>query len=132
MDKKVDKNKKGKQETEDGLKQVESLAAPFANEISKLGRNSLSLPSMPREAVIKSILGDKKHAKIRFIVKGESDEDTDTKIPILQPNHKFEGIDAEGRKVKITMKLKLKKDDKVLIAYKNGELGSPVIIGKLP
>jgi len=131
MDKKLDKNKKGKQETEDSLKQVESLVAPFANEISKLGRNSPSLPSMPREAEIKSIK-DKKHVKIRFIVKGKFDEDTDTKIPILQPNHKFEGIDAEGRKVEITMKLKLKKDDKVLIAYKNGELGSPVIIGKLP
>ena len=131
MEKKVDKNKKGKQETEDGLKQVESLAAPLANEISKLGRDSIALPSMPREAVIKSI-ENKKYAKIRFIVKGKSDEDNDPKIPILQHNHKFEGIDAEGRKVKITMKLKLKKNDKVLIAYKDGELGSPVIIGKLP
>ena len=129
---KVDKNKKGKQEIEDGLKQVESLAAPLANEISKLGRDSIALPSMPREAEIKSISPNKKYAKIRFIVKGKSDEDKDPKIPILQPNHKFEGIDAEGRKVKITMKLKLKKNDKVLIAYKDGELGSPVIIGKLP
>jgi len=119
-----------KQLLEDSLKQVESLAEPLANEIEKLGRNSVALPSMPREGKIVSISENKKHAKIRFMVNGEYD--TDSKVPILQPTHKFEGIDSEGKKVSMKMKLKLKPNDKVLIAYKNGKLGSPVIIGKLP
>jgi len=102
---------------EDSLNEMGSLIEPYALEIEKLSRDSVPLPSMPREGIIKSING--KRAKIRFIIGGK--ENKDQNVPILQPNYKTSGAT-----------LNLKKGNKVLIAYRDGKLGSPVIIGRLP
>lgn len=126
------------QKSEDSLKEMESLAEPLANEISKIGKNSVPLPSMPREAKIESISKDKQYANIIFTIKGENDDDKE--VPILQSMFKIKkhtealvvGAYSATLNIEHTVELDLKKGDKVLIAYKDGKLGSPVIIGKLP
>ena len=104
---------------EDSLKEIESLAEPLALEFEKISRDAVPLPSMPREAIIQSISSSKRTAKIKFIIKGGTDKDEN--VPILQPNFRVDD-----------MKLNLKKGNRVLIAYRDGKLGSPVIIGRIP
>lgn len=130
--------KDNEQANEDSLKQMDVFAEPLANEISKIGKNSVPLPSMPREATIKSILKDKKHANIIFTDKGTNNDDKE--VPILQSLFKVKkhtevlvvGAYSATLNIEHTVELNLKKGDKVLIAYKDGKMGSPVIIGKLP
>jgi hypothetical protein len=95
--------------------------------IKDKSKASVNLPSMARYGTIVKVKGNKADVKITMpgkIVPGYD-------FPILQPNCKFEGIDAEGRKVTIKPKINLKPNSKVFIAFIGGNYHNGIIIGKL-
>ena len=88
---------------------------------------SVNLPSIARYGTIIKVKGNK--ADVKIIMPGKTVPGYD--FPIIQPNYKFEGKDAEGRKVTIKPKINLKPNYKVFIVFIGRNYRNGIIIGKI-